>query len=148
MEWYWTFIREGDGGAVACCGSFRPDFVTQLLGSDTQITDDEAKTFIKILKAVSGGARKMLRIAAELQLGLNDVNWRQTTMSEFFKPIAVTKRTRTRKDWTDADSTVPPTDNKMNKKNSMNKKNRNISMNYIFDNNKIGNIVYWEIKAG
>ena len=104
------------------------------------MSDDDAKALIKILKAVSDGARKMLRIAAELQLGLNGVNWRQTTMSEFFKPKAVTKRIRTRKDWTDADSTIPPTtvDKRKIKKNSLTKKNSNISMNCIFDNNKIG----------
>ena len=140
-------MREGEGGAVACCGSFRPDFVKQL--HDTPITDDEAKALIKVLKAVSGGARRMLRIAAELQLGLNGVNWRQTTMVQFYKTTDAPKRTRIIRSWADTETkSSSTTDDRIKKKNSKNKMNDKITMNHIFDNSQIGNIVYWEIKAG
>ena len=78
-------MREGTGGEVACCGSFRRDFVS-LIPSTPLLNDHEKKTIVRILKAVSGGARKVLRSAAELQMGLNGINWRQTTITQYFKP--------------------------------------------------------------
>ena len=144
-------MRESAGGEIACCGAFRPDFVIQIPDNDRQITEDESKTLIKILKAVSGGARRILRIAAELQLGLNGVNWRQTTMPQFYKNTTAPKKTRSRRNWTDAGTTSPALDGAIKNNNKINKniKNRKITINNVFDfTSQIGNIVYWEIKAG
>ena len=92
----------------------------------------------------------MLRIAAQLQLGLNGVNWRQTTIVQYYKPTVTPKPTRVRKNWADLSSLSPSTLTlDTNKSKNKNIKNKHITMNNIFDvTNQIGNIVYWEIKAG
>jgi hypothetical protein len=147
-------MREGVGGAIACCGSFLPGFVSLLPDKDTLISDVESKGLMKILKAVAGGARKLLRIAAELQLGLNGVNWRQTTIVQYYKPTVTPKTTRVRKNWADLSSPSSSSSSALtldtnDKSKNKNIKNKHITMNNIFDcTNQIGNIVYWEIKAG
>jgi hypothetical protein len=95
-------MRELPGGEVACCGSFQKGFVDSLELDHQILTDNQSKTIIRILKKVSGGARKVLRLAAEVQLGLIGVNWRQSTITQFYKPQQQTVRVRHMINWTDA----------------------------------------------
>ena len=115
-------MREAAGGEVACCGSFRTDFVSQLPTS-SHLNDYQIKTITRVLKAVSGGARKILRIAAELQLGLTGVNWRQSTITQYYKPSRPAARACVAKrNWTDANSLPQGEVNKIDK----NRKNHKV----------------------
>ena len=87
-------IRESPGGEIACCGCFREDFVSILPGGSTRIDDSQSKAIVKVLKAVSSGARKVLRLAAEVQLGLAGINFRQTSIAQFFKPASAPRAPR------------------------------------------------------
>ena len=47
----------------------------------------EGKIVIKMLKTIAAGTRRLLRLAAEIQLGPLGVNYRQTALLEYFKPL-------------------------------------------------------------
>ena len=47
----------------------------------------EGKTVLKLLKTIAAGTRRLLRLAADIQLGPLGVNFRQTALSEYFKPL-------------------------------------------------------------
>ena len=147
-------MREAEGGDVASCGSFLPKFVSQLEDSQSPIGERFIKSLNKVLKTVVRGTRIILRQAAELQLGLNGINFRQTAITQYFKPVArklITRRS------TGSSSKLAPSlsapQNKKNKnKNNINHnityKNRNLKVDHVFDNITSGGIVYWEFKAG
>jgi hypothetical protein len=78
-------IREDDGGETACCGTFLPHFVNNLPFVDEPITEDESKLILKVLKEVAAGCRRLLRLAAELQLGQLGVNLQQKTITKYYK---------------------------------------------------------------
>ena len=80
-------MREDEGGEIACCGTFRQDLVNALPCADLLISEMEEKIIIKLLKTVAAGTRQLLRLAAEIQLGPLGVNYRQTALTEFFKPL-------------------------------------------------------------
>ncbi len=97
------------------------------------------------------------REAAELQKGLAGINWRQTAITQFFKPVDRKRTTRKIRVWTDVAHEVSPTttQNKLKKRNNKNRtdsnmiiKNKNIRIEHIFENVISGGIVYWEFKAG
>ncbi len=94
-------MRESPGGEVACCGSFQPKFVASLPQDPTLLTDRETKAVLRILKAVSGGARSVLRASAELQLGLSGINWRQRAITQYFKPSLKMVKTKVSRSWVD-----------------------------------------------
>ncbi len=99
-----------------------------------------------------------MREAAELQKGIAGINWRQTAITQFFKPVDRTRTTRKKRVWTDAahEVTFPSTtQNKLKKEKNKNKfdanviiKNKNIKIDHIFENVMSGGIIYWEFKAG
>ena len=98
-------MREDEGGEIACCGTFRQDLVNALPCADLLISEMEEKIIIKLLKTVAAGTRRLLRLAAEIQLGPLGVNYRQTALTEFFKPLpaAPTKVLKSKKrSWWDA----------------------------------------------
>jgi hypothetical protein len=146
-------MREEPGGEIACCGSFLPSFVSSLNLDQSPISDADSKAVIRILKAVSGGARTILRTAAELQLGLGGVNWRQSAITQFFKPTLKEVRTKIRRSW--ADSISKPADgphrriDKTRIDPALLEKNRNLNVHNVFDRLvQADNTVYWEFKAG
>ena len=69
-------MREDEGGEIACCGTFRQDLVNALPCADLLISEMEEKIIIKLLKTVAAGTRRLLRLAAEIQLGPLGVNYR------------------------------------------------------------------------
>ena len=96
-------IRESVGGEIACCGCFREDFVSLLPNGMLHLDDAQAKVIIKVLKAVSGGARRVLRLAAGIQVGLTGINWRQTAITQYFKPTSSSSKPRApRRVWTES----------------------------------------------
>ena len=145
-------MREAPGGEIACCGSFLPKFVASLQQNPSTLTDREAKSVLRILKAVSGGARTVLRASAELQLGLCGINWRQPVITQFFKPSLKIVKTRIRRPWVDNAAAIADPFPKRKTKISDNvllKKNKDLTVHNVF--NSIvhdDKIVYWEFKAG
>ena len=146
-------MRESTGGEVACCGSFRKDFVSLLPDGDSSISDKEVKTIIKVMKSTSNGARNILRIAAELQLGLGGISWRQTAIPQFFKPIPRTIKIKSKRVWTVP--TAPQADRIVKTKDrtkidpSLLKKNINLTVHSVFDCiSQADNTIYSEFKAG
>ena len=145
--------REIPGGEIACCGSFLPSFVASLNLDQALISDADVKTVIKILKAVSGGARSILRTAAELQLGLGGVNWRQSAITQFFKPKLKEVKTKTKRSWAD-----PPSNSAEGRPRKIDRnrvdpalleKNRNLNVHNVFERLvQSDHTVYWEFKAG
>ena len=102
---------------------------------------------------MSGGARTILRIAAELQLGLAGVNWRQQTITQFFKPTLKTVKFKVKRSW--VDQPAAPLGGPIRKKDKYNidpillKKNKNLTVFNVFDSIvQTDEIVYWEFKAG
>ena len=77
--------REFSGGETACCGTFLPHFVAGLPDNDRPVDKFEGKLILKLFKRIAGGCRKLLRSAAEAQLGPLGVNLRQSTITDFFK---------------------------------------------------------------
>jgi hypothetical protein len=150
-------MRETEGGEIACCGSFLPKFVLGLPNNQVTVNDHYMKSLNKVLKVVVSGTRQLLRVAAELQLGLGGINWRQTAITSYFKPADRKKVTRKRTDWSNAISAPSPpsavsfTKNKK-KKNDIDSniahKNRNLSVDQIFSYIDTGGGNYWEFKAG
>ena len=148
-------MRESDGGDVACCGSFLPKFVSGLKDNSSPISEDYKKSLNRVLKTVVKGTRIILREAAELQKGLAGINWRQTAITQFFKPVDRSRTTRKRRVWTDAAHEVNFPSTIQNKQKNKNKidanvitKNKNIKIDHIFENVMSGGIIYWEFKAG
>jgi hypothetical protein len=145
-------MREVDGGLEACCGSFQVRFVTSLGLDDVPLSDRESKHLIRVLKKVTGGARKMLRIAAEIQLGLCGVNWRQTSIPHFFKPVEKRTKVKVRRVWADPPppTNPPPLKSKNKKCNSkIALQNKDINIHHICDSYTRDDMsVYWEFKAG
>jgi hypothetical protein len=146
-------MRENPDGGIACCGSFLPSFVSSLNLSQSLISDPDAKSVIKILKAVSGGARTVLRIAAELQLGLGGVNWRQSAITQYFKPVQKEVKKKIRRSWADPPvSSTGGASKKLDKSKidpSILVKNRNLTVHNVFDCLvQVDETVYWEFKAG
>jgi hypothetical protein len=145
-------IRESAGGEIACCGCFREDFVSILPDGMLHLDDAQAKIIIKVLKAVSGGARKVLRLASEIQVGLTGVNWRQTAITQYFKPTTSSSKPRSpRRDWSDS----PPPSVGVKNKNKVNSdaaaivQNKNLTINNVFQSCvNFNNVVYWEFRAG
>jgi hypothetical protein len=144
-------MRECEGGELACCGSFIKCFVDNITDNSLPISDKFVKALDKVLKAVVGGTRIVLRSAAELQLGLTGVNLRQTAITQHFKPVFSARLTTKRK----LDSTSVPVETnniKNNKKNKIDLKisleNRNLNIDQIFLNSPSGDRIYWEFKAG
>ena len=146
-------IRESPGGEVACCGCFTGEFVTLLSDNATPLSDAQQKVIARILKAVSGGARKVLRTAAEIQIGLAGINWRQTPITQYYKPTSkIIKPRLPKRDWTDAG---PPPVGTLNIKNNKKynsvaiEQNRNLTVDNVFSSFKNrDNVVYWEFRAG
>ncbi len=145
-------MREAPGGDFACCGSFTPNFVANPPQDPVTLTDREARSVNRILRAVCGGARTVLRAAAELQLGLCGINWRQPAITQYFKPTLKIRSTKTRRTWVDkADTTTESTSKRKGRITNPDllNKNKNLTVHNIFDrivhNDKI---VYWEFKAG
>ena len=158
LHWFARHLRENDGGEIACCGSFRTDFTSALPCRNRIISEFEAKHLTRLLKTVCAGTRRLLRLAAELQLGPLGVNLRQTSVLEFLKPIAdpsALKPKKVKKDYSDQPHT-PNTDNQTsnnpdrlkNKKNTKQTLNRNITITDIFLTIPDSQFVYWEFKAG
>ena len=147
-------MRESEGGDVAVCGSFLPIFVSQLDNNSYPISEAFIKALNKVLKTVVRGTRLILRQAAELQLGLSGINFRQTAITQFYKPVAPKINTKRKMDWSPNPTSSPPDPgNKKNKKkNNTNPtityKNRNLRVEHVFDNVTSGDVVYWEFKAG
>ncbi len=147
-------MREAEGGDVACCGSFLPKFVSQLDDNLSPIGERFIKSLNKVLKTVVRGTRLILRQAAELQLGLNGINFRQTAITQHFKPVARKLITRRRAILpSKLAPSLPALQNKIKKnKNNINPiityKNRNLKVDHVFDNVTSGGVVYWEYKAG
>jgi hypothetical protein len=143
-------MREDLGGEVACCGSFRKDFVDSLPDDNSIISEAEVRSIIKVLKKVSEGTRKILRTAAELQLGLGGINWRQQTITRFFKPNPQVTKHRVRRIWTD--HPTPPLTKSVKIKNRLDpillKKNSNLTVYNVFNVSQVDDTVYWEFKAG
>jgi hypothetical protein len=79
--------RYSPGGETACCGTFLPHFVSDLPNKDFALDEASCKAVLKLLKTISSGCRRLLRLAAETQLGPLGVNLRQYTISDFFKPL-------------------------------------------------------------
>ena len=123
------------------------------LPQDTSsLTDRETKSINRILKAVCGGARTVLRTAAELQLGLCGINWRQPAITQYFKPALKIKNTKIRRSWMDSAATIadlPPTRRGRITDPALLKKNKNLTVHSVFESIVINDeIVYWEFKAG
>ncbi len=144
-------LRESDGGDVACCGSFLPKFIDQIPDNSLPISSKFVKALDKVLKAVVGGTRVILRTAAELQLGLTGVNLRQTSITQHYKPVQSPRLITNRKQGTTV-SVLSETNTKNNKKNKKNVnisfENRNVTIDQIFSNSISGSRIYWEFKAG
>ena len=146
-------MREDLGGEVSCCGSFRKDFVALLPDDNSVISETGVKTIIKVLKRVSNGARVMLRTAAELQLGLGGINWRQQAITQFFKPTSLAVKPKVKRFWTDLPIQTPLTQIKTKNRNGVNpillKKNSSLTVYNVFDRiSQVDDTVYWEFKAG
>jgi hypothetical protein len=146
-------MRENPDEEIACCGSFLPSFVSSLSLDHSAIADSDAKAVIRILKAVSGGARTVLRIAAELQLGLSGINWRQTAITQHFKPILKEVKKKISRSWVDPlVSTTGGVLKKIDKSKIdpvILEKNRNLTVHNVFDCLvQSDETVYWEFKAG
>ena len=118
-------MREDEGGDIACCGTFRCDLVNALPCANLPIAEMEGKIIIKLLKTIAAGTRRLLRLAAEIQLGPLGVNFRQTALHEYFKPLpaAPTKVLEVRKknwwdtpaaDMMDTPASTPSTSNSKN----------------------------------
>ena len=149
-------MRESEGGEIACCGSFVPKFVSQLTDSNSPVNESYIKSLNKVLKTVVRGTRLILRQAAELQLGLDGVNWRQSAITQYFKPVhrnSITRKVTGPRSKVSNHTSLPSQIKKKNKKsNSIDSnimyKNRNLIVDHIFDNVTSGDVVYWEFKAG
>ena len=118
-------MREDEGGDIACCGTFRCDLVNALPCANLPISEMEGKIILKLLKTIAAGTRRLLRLAAEIQLGPLGVNFRQTALHEYFKPLpaAPTKVLEVRKktwwdtpaaDMVDTPASTPSTSNSKN----------------------------------
>ena len=145
-------MREAPGGEIACCGSFQPIFVASLPQDSTILTDRETRAILRILKAVSGGARSVLRAAAELQLGLSGINWRQPAITQYFKPSLKTVKTKVKRSWVDrpvASSDLSPKRKERFNDTVFLTKNKNLTVCNVFDSIVHDvDTVYWEFKAG
>ena len=149
-------MRESEGGDIACCGSFVPKFVSQLTDSDSPVNEHYIRSLNKVLKTVVRGTRLILRQAAELQLGLDGINWRQSAITQYFKPVhrnSITRRRTGSIPKVSSHTSLPSQNKKKNKKNNsidtrIMHKNRNLIVDHIFDNVTSGDVVYWEFKAG
>ena len=133
--------RESPGGETACCGSFLPHFVANLPNNNKIIDDLQRKVILKILKTVSAGCRRLLRLAAEIQRGPLGINLHQYTILNFFKPIHTTT-IKTPK------SNAPII--KLKNKN-MTYLNMNLNPHDIFHTTPsltTNDVLYWEFKAG
>jgi hypothetical protein len=135
--------RESPGGETACCGIFLPHFVDGLPNKDCLINESEGKLILKLFKCIAGGCRRILRLAAETQLGPLGVNFRQATITDFSKTISppvgkkITSAGRLpagkkiRKEITYVNKNLKPTD-----------------IFYTTPSMTHNNVVYWEFKAG
>ena len=153
-------MREDAGGEIACCGTFRCDLVNQIPHADQSISDVETKWILKLLKTIAAGTRRLLRLAAEIQLGPLGINYRQTALTEFFKikPGLPTKILKKLKETDLVDPTPTPTPegalphtirNKLTKNNKRNKTTHTrITIDDIFAPTSICGNIYWEVKAG
>jgi hypothetical protein len=145
-------IRESPGGKIACCGCFREDFVSILPGGSTRIDDSQTKAIVKVLKAVSGGARKVLRLAAEVQLGLTGINLRQTAITQFFKPASAPRVPRApRRVWSDSPpaTSVGGKNKNRAKQDTVIAQNKNLTIDNVFISHmNMNNVVFWEFRAG
>ena len=128
-------MREDPCGETACCGSFLPNFVNSLPNSSLHLTDTQSKWVIKTLKVVAAGCRRILRLAAEVQLGPLGINYRQTSITSHFKPV---------------NPTTPKLTIKTSNSNKFNNKTINtpFSPHDIFHVTPSNSIFYWEFKAG
>jgi hypothetical protein len=137
-------MREDEGGDLACCGTFRCNLVNALPCANLPISEMEGKIVIKLLKTIAAGTRRLLRLAAEIQLGPLGVNFRQTALSEYFKPLpaAPTKVLKARKrNWWDTPAVtamdtqaLPPL--VPNNKNTIDNKNITSNKKTTESNNK------------
>ena len=99
------------------------------------------------------GARVILCEASELQLGLSAINWRQTAISQFFKPTLRTTVIKKKIDWSDSINKGKPLHTtRLNKKDKTTPliavKNRDLKIDQIFTSVESGGRLYWEFKAG
>ena len=145
-------MRESPCGDIACCGSFLPNFVASLPQDDTTLSDRDSRSITRILKSVCGGARTVLRTAAEIQFGLCGINWRQPAITQFYKPTLKPISLRSKRTWADsaANLTEPTRKSKGSITNpELLKKNKNLTVHNVFDSIvQNDEIVYWEFKAG
>ncbi len=136
------------------CGSFLPKFESKLDNNSSPIGEPFIKALNKVFKTVVRGTRLILRQAAELQLGLDGINFRQSAITQFFKPVTPKINTKRKMAWTpNPSSSLPGPENKKNKKKTninpiITYKNRNLRVEHVFDNVTSGDVVYWEFKAG
>ena len=153
-------MREDAGGEIACCGTFRCDLVSRIPYADQSISDIEAKWILKLLKTIAAGTRRLLRLAAEIQLGPLGINYRQTALTEFFKikpglPTKILKKLK-ETDLVNPTPTTTPEEtsqhtirNKLTKNNKRNKTTHTrITIDDIFAPTSICGNIYWEVKAG
>ena len=132
-------IREDAGGETACCGSFLPNFVNSLPNATLALTDLQSRWVLKILKVVAAGCRRMLRLAAEVQRGPLGINYRQTSLTSYFKAPLLTALRIKEKDVA-----------KTNLKNKFNRIDTTTHMTPtdFFHTTLSNSIFYWEFKAG
>ena len=111
---------------------------------DRQIDEFEGKLILKLFKRIAGGCRSLLRLAAETQLGPLGVNYRQSTITDFFKPNAPLVRVKSA-------TTGGAVFVKKNRKEIiyLNKNLKPCDIFYTTPSN-VDNIdvLYWEFKAG
>ena len=93
----------------------------------------------------------MLRIAAELQLGLGGINWRQPAITQFFKPTLKEVKTRIKRTWADIPTNMGNTPKNKKKTNIdplLLKKNRNLTVHNVFVCSvQTDETVYWEFNV-
>jgi hypothetical protein len=103
---------------------------------------------MKILKEIASGCRRLLRLAAETQLGPLGINLQQKSLTSFFKVIKEPLKTPL----TTRDDTL--TSNKRNTKRNRDKNISFLNMNLlptdIFHSTHVidSDVTYWEFKAG
>ena len=78
-------IREDEGGATACCGTFLPHFVDGLPYRDAPISEQEAKQVMKILRRLRLAVGDFLDLPLRLNLDLWGSTYNKNLSQAFSK---------------------------------------------------------------